>query len=79
MEFIKYGLPVLTVIAVGLLGRTRRLGFWGAIVVSILLTPIGGFIVAMISGAKPIVDEKDEKEEAARKPLPKRKPEEKKG
>ena len=75
MEFIKYGLPLLTALAVGLLGRTRRIGFWGAIIVSIFLTPVGGFLVAMISGAKPINDEKDE---PAGKPLPKRTPEEKK-
>ncbi|KYF76306.1 hypothetical protein BE17_52415 [Sorangium cellulosum] len=47
-----YLLPLLTVLAVGLLGSTRRLGFWPAIILSVLLTPIGGFLVALISGPK---------------------------
>jgi hypothetical protein len=50
--FFLYGLPVVTLLAVGLLGGTRRIGFWLAILVSILLTPIGGFLVALISGPK---------------------------
>lgn len=45
-------LPVLTVLAVGLLGRTRRIGWWGAILFSLVLTPLGGFIVALMSGPK---------------------------
>lgn len=45
-------LPALTIFAVGLLGSTRRIGFWLAVIVSILLTPIGGFIAALISGPK---------------------------
>jgi len=45
-------LPVLTVLAVGLLGTTRRIGFWVAVVLSIVLTPVGGFIVALVSGPK---------------------------
>jgi hypothetical protein len=47
-------LPVLLVVAIGLLGSTRRLGFWGAIVLSLLLTPIGGLIAALISGPRRI-------------------------
>lgn len=47
-----YVLPVLTVLAVGLLGSTRRIGFWITIILSIVLTPIGGAIIAMISGPK---------------------------
>lgn len=54
--FFIIGVPILTTIVVGLLGRTRRIGFWGAIIASILLTPIGGFIVALLSGAKRIKD-----------------------
>jgi hypothetical protein len=59
-----YGLPFLTAFAVGLLGRTRRIGFWGGVFFSILLTPLGGFLVALVSGAKRI------EEEPAPKPLP---------
>jgi len=47
-----YVLPILTVLAVGLLGSTRRIGFWLAILLSIVLTPIGGFLIALISGRK---------------------------
>ena len=47
-----FGLPIATVLAVGLLGSTRRIGFWPAIILSVLLTPIGGFLVALISGPK---------------------------
>lgn len=49
-------LPILSVLAVGLLGTTRRIGFWGAVFFSVVLTPIGGFIVALLSGAKRIED-----------------------
>ncbi len=50
--FFVYVLPVLTVLAVGQLGTTRRVGFWGALILSVILTPIGGFIVTLISGPK---------------------------
>lgn len=48
--FFIYFLPVLTVVAVGALGSTRRLGFWLTLLLAIGLTPIGGLIVAMLSG-----------------------------
>lgn len=50
--FFVYVLPVLTVLALGLLGRTRRLGFWWTVALSIVLTPIGGFIAAQLSGPR---------------------------
>jgi hypothetical protein len=46
------GLPILTLIAVGLVGSTRRIRWWGAILVSIVLTPLGGLIAAILSGPK---------------------------
>ncbi|WP_437618225.1 hypothetical protein [Sorangium sp. So ce1151] len=49
---IVIGLPVLTVIAVGLLGSTRRIRWWGAILVSLVLTPVGGVIAALLSGPR---------------------------
>ncbi len=52
--FLKVGLLVLLVITIGLLGRTRRIGFWGAFILAIILTPIGGFLAALISGPRPI-------------------------
>lgn len=50
--FFVYLLPIATVLAVGLLGSTRRIGFWWSVLLSVLLTPVGGFIVALVSGAK---------------------------
>ncbi|AUX43529.1 uncharacterized protein SOCE26_049780 [Sorangium cellulosum] len=47
---IVIGLPILTLIAVGLLGSTRRIRWWGAILVSLVLTPVGGLIAAILSG-----------------------------
>lgn len=51
--FFIYILPVITILAVALLGSTRRIGFWLALLASILLTPIGGFLLALMLGAKP--------------------------
>ena len=50
--FFIYVLPIITVLAVALLGSTRRVGFWLTLLLSIGLTPVGGFIVALISGPK---------------------------
>lgn len=52
--FFIYVLPVATVLAVALLGSTRRLGFWLTLILSIFLTPVGGFIAALISGPRRI-------------------------
>ena len=46
------GLPILLVLPVGLLGLSRRVGFWGAVLLSLLLTPIGGLVVAVLSGQR---------------------------
>lgn len=45
-------LPILTVLTVGLLGSTRRIGFWFALILSVVLTPVGGLIVTLMSGPK---------------------------
>jgi VIT1/CCC1 family predicted Fe2+/Mn2+ transporter len=50
--FFVYALPVITVVAVGALGSTRRLGFWLTLILAVLLTPIGGAIAAIISGPR---------------------------
>lgn len=50
--FFIYALPVFTVLAVGVLGTTRRIGFWLALILAIVLTPVGGFIAAVLSGPK---------------------------
>ncbi|MRG98520.1 hypothetical protein [Polyangium spumosum] len=48
--FDDYVFPVLEVLAVGLLGRARRIGIWGALILSVILTPIGGLLVTLLSG-----------------------------
>lgn len=45
-------IPVLLVLAVGLVGSTRRLGFWWTLALAVVLTPVGGFLVAVLSGAR---------------------------
>jgi UPF0716 family protein affecting phage T7 exclusion len=47
-----YLLPVITVLAVAMVGSTRRLGFWLTLLLSIVLTPIGGFVATLLSGAR---------------------------
>ena len=50
--FTVFVLPVLTVLAGAVVGSTRRIGFWLALILSIVLTPVGGFVAALISGPK---------------------------
>jgi len=45
-------LPIITITFIGLLGKTRRIGFYPAIIASILLTPVGGFLLTLILGPK---------------------------
>src|ERR1700754_4802737 len=52
MPFFIIILPAITVITVGLLGSTRRIGFWLALILGIVLTPVGGGLGALISGPK---------------------------
>ncbi|PRQ08471.1 hypothetical protein [Enhygromyxa salina] len=62
--FLHVGLVILTILVVALAGSTRRLGFGLTLLLSIVLTPIGGFIVTMLSGAR--------QRKPKRKPKPKR-------
>jgi len=52
VPFFVYALPVVLVLAVGMLGSTRRIGFWLALILSIVLTPLIGFAIALLSGPK---------------------------
>ncbi|MCA9656723.1 MAG: hypothetical protein KC486_00125 [Myxococcales bacterium] len=45
-------LSVAAIVAAGLAGKTRRLGFWLTIVVSVFLTPFVGFALAVLSGRR---------------------------
>lgn len=50
--FFLYGLPVLTLLVLGLLGKTRRLGFWPTVLLSLIVTPVVGLLGALISGPR---------------------------
>lgn len=63
MPFFIYVLPFVTVFAVALLGTTRRIGFWLALILAVVLTPVGGFIVAVLSGPKKYKPPKPKPEE----------------
>ena len=52
-RLVDYVFPVVEVLAVGLLGRERRIGSWGALILSVILTPIGGLLVTLLSGPRP--------------------------
>lgn len=69
--FLKAGLLVVLILTIGLLGRTRRIGFWGAFILAIILTPVGGFLAALISGPRPIGAAKRSKSAPA--PIPPKK------
>ena len=45
-----FGFLALTILGIGLMGSTRRIGFWLALLASILLTPIGGLVLTVLSG-----------------------------
>jgi hypothetical protein len=47
-----YVLPFILVILIGLLGKTRRIGLIPAVIASILLTPLGGFLLTLLLGPK---------------------------
>ncbi len=50
MEFVLF--LILTNLVVGLLGSTRRLGFWGAFFAAWVITPIGAALLVLASGKK---------------------------
>ena len=49
-------LPLALFILVGLVGSTRRIGFWPPVLLSLLITPVGGFLVAVLSGPRRVAD-----------------------
>jgi hypothetical protein len=48
-------LPLAVLITLGLIGSTRRSGFWLTLVLGVILTPVGGFVVAWLSGPRAYV------------------------
>lgn len=51
---------ILFSLLVGMLGNSRTIGFWGAFLISLILSPFIGFIIAIISKDK---EEEKRKEE----------------
>lgn len=50
-----YGIPIIIIIIsffIGLLGSSRKCGFWGYFFASLLLTPLVGIILVLISAKK---------------------------
>lgn len=45
-------LPLIVLATMGLIGSTRRAGFWLTVILSALITPVGGFLVAWLSGPR---------------------------
>lgn len=45
-------LPLFALVTVGLIGSTRRSGFWPTLLLGVILTPVGGFVVAWLSGPR---------------------------
>lgn len=53
MLFLIFGLSWLTLsILIGAFGRQRTMGFWGYFFASIVLTPIIGLLLVLVSGRK---------------------------
>jgi UPF0716 family protein affecting phage T7 exclusion len=51
-HFFIYFLPVITVVIAALAGSSRRLGFWLTLVLSVVITPLGGYFVAYFFGPR---------------------------
>ena len=49
---ILFALTAASILVAGLVGSTRRSGFWITLIVSIFLTPIVGFALAVLSGSR---------------------------
>lgn len=43
---------LILVFLTGKYGEKRRTGFWGTMLLSALLSPIGGFLIALLAGKK---------------------------
>ena len=49
MQFIMFILYVLPCVAVGLIGKDTRLGFWPTLIMSFVVTPIVMLIVVLLA------------------------------
>ena len=41
---------------VAILGRGRRIGYWGTVIVSLLVTPFVTFLILVLFGQRPVAD-----------------------
>jgi hypothetical protein len=42
---------VVFALIVGMMGSDKKIGFWGAFIISLILSPVVGFIIVMVSGS----------------------------
>ncbi len=52
MPVIYFFIVLFTGLIVGLLGTTRRIGFWLAFFLSFLITPVGAAVIAILTGPR---------------------------
>ncbi len=51
---------VLLAILIAILGRNKTMGFWGYLFGSLVLTPVVGFILVMVSAERRCLDDEEE-------------------
>lgn len=52
MGIIYFVIAFVTALTAGLLGSTRRIGFWLTFFLSFLITPIGAAVLAILTGPR---------------------------
>ena len=52
-------LYILLAILIAILGRNKTMGFWGYLFGSLVLTPVVGFILVMVSAERICIEEED--------------------
>lgn len=55
----------ILVVLVGLLGKERRIGFWGAFALAFFLSPIIGGVITLFSDTKAEMRRQEQEREAA--------------
>ena len=50
-----FGLWVAFAVLVAFVGRERKIGFWSTLILSLLLSPLVGLIIALLSKPRPVV------------------------
>ena len=52
-------LYILLAILIAILGRNKTMGFWGYLFGSLVLTPVVGFILVMVSAERTCIEEEN--------------------